>query len=96
VGRTPWSAPDAIVRLLERYSAEADLGVGRGRARPPHVSMRTGAVKAILLGLLFADRFRAMENVTGDSASGVFREFQQVSVGARYEERLGVGHHGQF
>ena len=31
VGRSPWTAADARVRLLE-----AGQGAGRGRGRPPH------------------------------------------------------------
>ena len=36
VGRTPWPATDAMVRLVEWCSEEADQGVGCGRRRPPH------------------------------------------------------------
>jgi hypothetical protein len=41
VGRTPWSARDALVPPVREESVdcdyrEADQGVGRGRGRPPH------------------------------------------------------------
>ena len=38
VGRTPWSAPDAIVRLPERCSKEADQGSAADEGVRPTVT----------------------------------------------------------
>jgi hypothetical protein len=36
VGRSHWTAVDALVGLLFVLMAEPDQGVQRGRGRPPH------------------------------------------------------------
>jgi hypothetical protein len=37
VGRSPWTAVDALVGLRLTGLARPDLGVRRGRGRPPHI-----------------------------------------------------------
>jgi len=37
VGRSPWTAPDALVRLFHNAGPGPTRGSGRGRGRPPHL-----------------------------------------------------------
>jgi hypothetical protein len=51
VGRTPWSAPDPLVRLFLR-SEQEDQGVGRGPGGPPHSRLRLVLPYALIAALL--------------------------------------------
>src|SRR5580700_6571176 len=48
VGRSPWTAVDALVGLRLTGLARPDLGVRRGRGRPPHIHRRTLLLRSVL------------------------------------------------
>jgi hypothetical protein len=82
VGRTPRSAPDAIVRLPDRCRKGADQRVGRGRGRPPH--------KLLVLLLLLPCTMSAQKSVW----TGVFTAGQAIRGEAVYGAKCAKCHEG--